>query len=81
MPADDPVRAWPKRGGEIRATLSLYAGKRFLNIRWWMETATGDEPSRKGTTIPQEALEDFSDALSAYPPPSASTALKSPLRA
>jgi len=67
LPAnDDLLWAWPKRGGEVRASLSLYKGARFLDIRWWAAKQEGFVATHKGVTIPLEAIEDLGGALAAH---------------
>jgi len=63
---DELVWAWPKRGGELRASVSLYKGSRFLDIRWWAEKPGGHVATYKGATIPLDAIEDFAGALAAH---------------
>lgn len=64
--SDARIWAWPKRGGEVRAELSLFNRKRFLNLRLWVSSPNGFIPTREGVTIPLEAIGELGDALSAY---------------
>lgn len=65
---DEGERVWThcKRGGEVRATVSLYKGSRFLNLRWWIAQPHGFVPTLKGVTIPVDAVGDLAQALTAY---------------
>lgn len=63
---DSTVWAWPKRDGELRAQLSVFNGKRFVNLRFWAAVANGYRPTHKGVTIPLDAVGELGDALSAY---------------
>ena len=63
---DDLLWAWPKRGGELRASVTVFKGSRFLDIRWWAEKPGGHVATPKGITIPLNAIEDFSGALTAH---------------
>lgn len=66
-PANDELLwAWPKRGGEVRASLGVFRGSRFLNIRWWAEKPGEHVATQKGVTIPLDAIEDLAGALTAF---------------
>lgn len=66
-PANDELLwAWPKRGGEVRASLGVFRGSRFLNIRWWAEKPGEHVATPKGVTIPLDAIEDLVEALTAF---------------
>jgi hypothetical protein len=60
------VWAWPKRGGEVRASVSLYKGSRFLDLRWWAEKPGEHIATPKGVTIPLDAIADLGEALTAF---------------
>ena len=67
-PIEEGERVWThsKRGGEVRATVSLYKRSRFLNLRWWVVQPHGFAPTPKGVTIPLDAVSDLAEALTAY---------------
>ena len=49
---------WPKRGGvSVRVTIAEFNGSRFLDIREWVDRDGQPLATRKGTTMPLEALQ------------------------
>lgn len=59
-----PVWTHDKRGGDIIiAGVREFEGVRFFDIRLW---ANGTTPTRKGATIPLDAVASLALALTAY---------------
>lgn len=55
-----------KRGGAtVKATIADYEGNRFLDIREWVERDGKPIATRKGTTVPLEAMQGLAEALTA----------------
>lgn len=53
-----------KRGGAIvRFTLAEYQGSRFLDIREWVEREGQQLATRKGATVPLDAMAGAGEAL------------------
>jgi hypothetical protein len=53
-----------KRGGAtVRFTIADYQGSRFLDIREWVEREGQPLATRKGATVPLEALAGAGEAL------------------
>lgn len=53
-----------KRGGAtVRFTIADYQGSRFLDIREWVDREGEPLATRKGTTLPLDALEGAGAAL------------------
>ena len=60
-----PVWTHHKPGGDlIAAAVREWRGFRFLNIRLW--TSGGTTPTKKGATIPLEAVPGLAQALTAH---------------
>ena len=48
---------WPKRGGvSVRVTIAEFNGSRFLDVREWVDRDGQPLATRKGATMPLEAL-------------------------
>ncbi len=55
-----------KRGGAtVKATIADYNGNRFLDIREWVERDGEPLATRKGATMPLEAMQGLGEALTA----------------
>ena len=55
-----------KRGGAtVKVTIAEYNGSRFLDVREWVERDGQPLATRKGATMPLEALEGLGTALMA----------------
>ena len=55
-----------KRGGAVvRFTIAEYQGSRFLDIREWVERDGEPLATRKGATVPLDALASAGEALTA----------------
>jgi hypothetical protein len=53
-----------KRGGaSVRFTIAEYQGSRFLDIREWVEREGEPLATRKGATLPLDALAGAGEAL------------------
>lgn len=53
-----------KRGGmTVRATIAEFQGSRFLDIREWAEQAGQPLATRKGVTMPLDAMRELGEAL------------------
>jgi hypothetical protein len=53
-----------KRGGAtVRFTIAEYQGSRFLDIREWVEREGQPLATRKGATLPLDALAGAAEAL------------------
>jgi hypothetical protein len=56
----------PKRGGTtLRAAITDYCGSRFLDVREWAELDGKPLATRKGVTVPLEAIRALGEALMA----------------
>jgi hypothetical protein len=59
-----------KAGGKVViAKLTDYKGSRFLDIREWVVDGGERKATRRGTTIPLEAVQALGEALIAPPQP------------
>ena len=57
---------WPKRGGvSVRVTIAEFNGSRFLDIREWVDRDGLPLATRKGATMPLEALQPLHARLGA----------------
>ena len=57
---------WPKRGGvSVRVTIAEFNGSRFLDIREWVDRDGQQLATRKGATMPLEALQPLYAELGA----------------
>lgn len=57
---------WPKRGGvSVRVTIAEFNGSRFLDIREWVDRDGKPLATRKGATMPLEALQPLHAELGA----------------
>ena len=55
-----------KRGGStVRFTIAEYQGSRFLDIREWVERDGRPLATRKGATMPLQAMQGLGEALTA----------------
>ena len=55
---------WPKRGGAtLRFTIAEYQGSKFLDIREWVEREGLPLATRKGTTMPLDAMTSAGEAM------------------
>jgi len=55
-----------KRGGAtVKATIADYCGTNFLDIREWVERDGEPLATRKGVTMPLEAMRALGEALTA----------------
>jgi hypothetical protein len=60
-----PIWTHDKRGGDlIMAGVREFEGVRFFDIRLWANGGT--TPTRKGATIPLDAVTSLGQALTAY---------------
>lgn len=61
----EPIWTHDKRGGDlVIAGVREFEGHRFMDVRLWANGGT--TPTRKGATIPLNAVESFVRALTAY---------------
>ena len=57
---------WPKRGGvSVRVTIAEFNGSRFLDVREWVDRDGQPLATRKGATMPLEALQPLHAELGA----------------
>ena len=56
------------RGATLVAQLSEFKGYRFLDIRDWIANDGEAAPTRKGVTVPLDAIEPLARALMAAAP-------------
>jgi hypothetical protein len=60
-----PIWTHEKRGGDqILAGVREFEGHRFMDVRLWANGGT--TPTRKGATIPLDAVASLARALAAY---------------
>lgn len=60
-----PVWELGKHNGRLVAGEREFKGARFFELRLWTGE-TGDTATRKGVTMPLEAVSSLADALAAY---------------
>jgi hypothetical protein len=62
---DGPIWTHAKRGGDlILAGVREFEGRRFMDVRLWAND--GATPTRKGATIPLDAVASLARALTSY---------------
>jgi hypothetical protein len=52
-----------RNGAVVRVEIANYKGRPFLNIREWAERGGELLPTRKGVTVPLDAMRDLGKAL------------------
>ena len=55
--------------GTIRTTLSVFSGRTYFDVRWWVEPRDQPGaaliPTKRGLSLPLEYLPEFAEALEA----------------
>ena len=71
-----PIWELPRRHGMLVAGEREFRGSRFFELRLWTDDG---KPTRKGITMPPEAVEGLARALLAYVEPCGSTVAPEPV--